>query len=115
MSDSHVVRSHPETPTLPADEYDVNPIPEPCIVTLADPVPAWFAGLEELKAPRLAEYAHVALQTRAPEVKDSLWLPAIPPPATHRADVSDSQDVSSHSVPLSNARSECPVIPNPAP
>ena len=38
VSASHVVRSHPVRPTLVAAVYVVDPRPDPCTVTLHDPV-----------------------------------------------------------------------------
>jgi hypothetical protein len=48
VSASHVVRSHPVRPTLVAAVYVVSPRPDPCTVTLQDPVDARLLRLDTL-------------------------------------------------------------------
>ena len=78
MSDSHVVRSHAVRPNRALPVYVVNPILDPCTVTLADPVLAWFIGLIKLSEGKSADKASVTLPTSCPALND-IRLVAISP------------------------------------
>ena len=55
VSDPHVVRSHPEAPSLNADVNATDPMLPPCTVTLAEPVVAIFVGINKLLVPESNE------------------------------------------------------------
>ena len=97
VSDSHVVLSHADAPSLKADVNAAEPMPPPCIVTLADPVVAMFVRRTTLLVPESKEKPWVLLPTFC-EVTDIWRLPSTPCPVWHRADVSDSHVVRSHAV-----------------
>jgi hypothetical protein len=97
VSDSHVVRSHAEAPSLEADVNAPEPKPPPCTVTLADPVVAMFVRRTKLLPPESNDRPWVLLPTFC-EVTDIWRLPITPSPVWHRVDVSDSHVVRSHAV-----------------
>eukprot|EP00961_Rhodomonas_salina_P142525 1918889-Rhodomonas_salina.1 len=63
VSDAHAVCSHPVTPIRTPAVYSAIPIPSPCTVTLADPVPTRLVLLAKLIAPMPAVNASVRLPT----------------------------------------------------
>jgi hypothetical protein len=91
VSESHSVPSHPVPPTRNPPLLPASPIPDPCTVTRAEPVPAPFALLTPLSPAGPIVYATLTLPTRPPTLTLALQLPPTPcPPAMHRTDVSDT-------------------------
>jgi hypothetical protein len=105
VSDAQPVPSHMLCPSLPDTDCPASPILAPCIVTLVDPLPPAFTRRPVLDYAESTESAPLRLPTRRhPLIANSL-LPAIPAPASHRTDVSDSHAVRSHD--------DEPTLPDP--
>ena len=115
LSDAHVVLSQEVCDTLPDPLYAASPMPNPCRVTLAEPVVAWFTRRRELAPAESAEYATLTLPTRCPTLTDPSRLPVTPDPAWHRADVSDSHVVRSQPVWPTITDDVCVPVPRLAP
>jgi hypothetical protein len=98
VSDTQPVPSHPVCPTRPIAVKATTPRLDPCTVTDADPVPAWFKRRVTLRLPASTEYTSDMLPTRSPAVTVKRRVPREPCPTRHRTDVSDSQPVPSHPV-----------------
>ena len=75
VSDSHPVASHAVCPTLPLLVNDAMPIPDPCTVTLADPVPARLLCLTTLSDGPSTLHAAVKLPDLSPTVIDTRLVP----------------------------------------
>jgi len=95
VSESQSVASHPVCPTRPIAVNNTNPIPAPCTVTIADPVPARLARCTVLKVTALKDnssimYAWVRLAVRLPTViAAALAVPFRPDAAWHTIEVVD--------------------------
>ncbi len=92
VSAVHNVASHPEKPSVARDENETVPIPAPCTVSIADPVPARFTRrmLQTVMAP--AENAVLTVPTLRPELTSERYEALTNPPTRQRSDVSDSQN-----------------------
>ena len=75
VSDSHVVRSHAVWPILIDPVYVASPMPEPCTVTLADPVEARFDWRDTLSTATSTESTCVTLPSPRPVVNDNRKVP----------------------------------------
>ena len=115
VSDSHELCSHALLPSTTTDVGDHDASPDPCTVTLADPVAAMFMRRIALKLTAPTENPCVMLHTRRPEVTAALLVRAPPPSARHRADESDAHAVASQAVRPSTADAEYHEAPIPAP
>jgi hypothetical protein len=115
VSASHVVRSHPVSPSLVHPVYAAGPSPDPCTVTLDDPVAAPFVRRATLATSGSNDNPALTLPTRWPVVSETRWLPPTLSPPRHRTDVSDSQDVCSHALTPDLTHGVCDVCPKPAP
>jgi len=104
VSDSHSVPSHPVCPTRPSAVNATSPRLDPCTVTDADPVPAWFKRRAKLTLLASIEYPSDMLPKRSPAVTVVRRVPPAPCPTRHRTDVSESHSVPSHPV--------CPIRPS---
>ena len=91
------------------------PIPAPCTVTDAEPVPARFNPRITLTLPRSTEYTALRLPERSPAVMTTRRVPRVALLIRHLTDVSDR-----HAVPSQFELSTRPDTvrtdkPNPAP
>ena len=80
--------------------YLASPIPLPCTVTLADPVPAPLARRITLILPPDPPMLHPSVTDPplSPAVTDTRRVPIDPCAIWHLIDVSDSHSVASHAV-----------------
>jgi hypothetical protein len=98
-------------PSLPRTVCTTTPIPDPCTVIDADPVPAWFNRRILLSPAVSADHSCVTLPPRAPAVITTRRDPPGPCPTRHRTDVSDSHTVPSHPVCPVRPRAVCATTP----
>ncbi len=68
-----------------------SPMPAPCTVIDADPVPAPFCRRITLNAPTSTDHPCVLLPPRSPTVTTTRRVPRAPCVALHLTDVSDTQ------------------------
>ena len=115
MSDSQSVPSHPLRPDFKVPVPDHSPIPDPCTVTLNDPVPPTFARLITLSCPVSSENASVTLPSRTPTVAVKILLPLSPPLARQCKEVSDRHVERSQAVLPTRATELKLNTPNPPP
>eukprot|EP00961_Rhodomonas_salina_P165959 2236131-Rhodomonas_salina.1 len=116
VSDSHAVPSQMLYLTPTRNVYPCAPMPAPCTVRLADPVPPLLFPTTTLKVPVSTDQLAVRLPILPPTVTTTCRLPRIPFPNMHRTDVSDTQADSSH-IECPNPRDEeysCVPIPIPS-
>ena len=90
MSDAHLLPTLPLCPVRTDTEYPASPSLPPCSVTLTPPVPAPFAIRSPLTNATSTDTPRLTLPTRPPTLIVKTRLPAIPDPASHRTDVSES-------------------------
>ena len=98
VSDSQLVPSHPVCPVRPSAVSRTIPIPAPCTVTDAEPVPARFTRRVQLIASTSKDHAWLTLPMPWPTVITTPRVPCDPCAALHLTDVSDPQPVASHPV-----------------
>ena len=115
VSDSHSVPSHPVCPARPIAVKTITPIPDPCTVTDADPVPPLLYPRVKLSLPPSIEYAAVPVPVNPPVVSITRRVLEPPRPAMHLTDVSDSHSVPSQPVCPSRPIAETTISPMPAP
>ena len=96
--DSHTVLSHAVDPSRAPALYVACPKPDPCTVTLADPVPGPLLRVGADRYGMSTDHASVALPTCMPTVTDIRLLPPTPAATKHRMEVVASQPVCSHDV-----------------
>ena len=96
VSDSQLVLSHIVSPCRTAVVYAPDPSPDPCKLTLAEPVTATFTRLSTLAPPTSPDNAVVTLPTRPPMLTATRRLcPPSPPPPRHTTDDSDIHPLAS--------------------
>jgi hypothetical protein len=93
VSDIHVEDSHPVWPALALLQYIAAPIPAPCTVRLADPVPPTFTTCILLIMLTSTEKPMLILPARTPELIDTSLLPPSPWPTRHLVELSDVHSV----------------------
>jgi hypothetical protein len=72
---------------------------DPAIVTLIDPVAAWFDMRRELAIPWSVDRAALVLPYRRPPVRLAIRVPASLRPALHTTDDSEAHLLASHELP----------------
>ena len=106
VSDSQSVPSHPVDPCRPRAEKPASPMPDPCTVIDADPVPARLLRRMPLADVTSTDHTSLTLPDRDPAVITTRRVPPAPCPTRHLTDVSDSQSVPSHPVAPCRPRGE---------
>ena len=89
-SDSQLVASQELRPVAKVPVADHDPTPEPCNVTLKDPVPAVFAFLDTLNSGLSTDSPAVKLPARTPTVAPTILLPRVPALSRQLNEVSDN-------------------------
>ena len=113
--DSHTVLSHAVDPSRAPALYVACPKPDPCTVTLADPVPGPLLRVGADRYGMSTDHASVALPTCMPTVTDIRLLPPTPAATKHRMEVVASQPVCSQAVDPSRAPALYVACPKPDP
>ena len=114
-SELQAVSSQALPPTPPAPEYAPRLIPDPDTLNLSEPVDAAFERLVPLRCTVSPEKTSDVLPTLKPTDIDIRRDLPTPCAVLHVIAVSDSQSVSSHTVPLVLAVKEVLAMPNPLP
>ena len=95
VSPRHSVDSQPVQPCLTPSLISRSPSPEPCTVSLSDPVPTTFDRLTTLRVSDDVDIASVDVPTMLPTVTNIRPLPCPAWALLHSTDVADSQEVRS--------------------
>ena len=111
VSETHVDPSHPVCPAAPRNDTSLGAILLPLTETLTEPVEIALVRAGVLTDPAPKDMATVTLDAFRPLVTASRWLPRLPCPIRHAADVSDTHLVPSHTVAPPTTDSDAPAPP----